>query len=80
VLGHGLDLLLCEATYTVEHEGTAQHMSGRQAGMAAREAGAKRLVITHRWPTVDADSVATEAEAAFGGPVEQASIGKEYTL
>jgi len=80
VLGHGLDLLLYEATYTVEHEGTAQHMSGRQAGIAAREAGAKRLVITHRWPTVDADAVAAEAEAAFGGPVEQASIGKEYTL
>lgn len=80
VLGTGLDLLVCEATYTAEHEGTAQHMSGRQAGSAARAAGAKRLVITHRWPTVDAREVAEEAESAFGGPVEQAAIGKEYTL
>ena len=80
VLGSGLDLLLCEATYTVEDEGTADHLSGRQAGVAARAAGAKHLVITHRWPTVDARAVAEEAEAAFGGPVEQAMIGKEFTL
>jgi len=79
-LGTGLDLLLCEATYTAEHEGTAGHLSGRQAGMAAREAGALRLVITHRWPTMDARAVAEEAEAAFCGPVEQATIGKEFIL
>jgi ribonuclease BN (tRNA processing enzyme) len=79
-LGSGLDLILCEATYTSEHEGTAGHMSGRQAGASARQAGARRLVITHRWPTVDAAAVAKEAEAAFGGPVEQATIGREFTL
>ncbi len=80
VLGTGLDLLLCEATYTAEHEGTAGHLSGRQAGAAARAAGARRLVITHRWPTVDAGAVADEAGTAFGGPVEQATIGREWTL
>ena len=52
-LGTGLDLVLAEATYTFEHEGTADHMSGRQAGAQARRAGAKRLVVTHRWPTID---------------------------
>ncbi len=57
-LGADLDLLLSEATYTFEHEGTADHMSGRQAGAQARKAGAKRLVITHRWPTVDPAAVA----------------------
>lgn len=79
-LGPGLDLVVCEATYTSEHEGTAGHMSGRQAGAQARRAGAGRLVITHRWPTVDSRAVAKEAEAAFGSPVEQASIGKEFAL
>ncbi|MGA2838251.1 MAG: MBL fold metallo-hydrolase [Acidimicrobiales bacterium] len=79
-LGSGLDLVLCEATYTSEFEGTADHMSGSQAGAGARAAAAKRLVITHRWPTIDADAVAKEAEAAFGGPVEQAAIGREFTL
>ena len=79
-LGTGLHLALCEATYTIEHEGTAGHMSGRQAGEQGRDAAAERLVITHRWPTVDASAVASEAESAFGGPVEQAVIGKEFVL
>jgi len=79
-LGIGLDLLLCEATYTSEHEGTAGHMSARQAATAARAAEVRRLVLTHRWPTVDASAVADEAEAAFGGPVEQATIGREFQL
>ncbi len=79
-LGTGLDLLLSEATYTFEHEGTADHMSGRQAGAQARKAAAKRLVITHRWPTIDPAVLATEAEAAFGDPVEQAVIGKDFVL
>ncbi len=58
-------------------KGPPEHLSGRQAGAAARGAGAKRLVITHRWPTVAAEAVAEEATLAFGGPVEQAAIGKE---
>jgi len=79
-LGTGLDLVLCEASYSVEHEGTAGHMSGRQAGEQAYRAGARRLVITHRWPTVPAVAVVSEAAAAFGRPVEQAEIGKEFIL
>jgi ribonuclease BN (tRNA processing enzyme) len=79
-LGTDLDLALCEASYTVEHEGTAGHMSGRQAGEQAARAGARRLVLTHRWPTIAASAVAAEAEATFGMPVEQAAIGKEFVL
>ena len=79
-LGSGLDLLLCEATYTVDHEGTAGHMSGRQAGEQARQAAARRLVITHRWPTIDPSVLGDEARVAFGGPVDQAAIGKEFVL
>ena len=55
-------------------------MSGRQAGEQAIRAGARRLVITHRWPTIEASSVLAEAEEAFGQSVEQAAIGKEYLL
>ena len=79
-LGAGLDLVLCEATYTAEHEGTAGHLSGRQAGEQANRAGARRLVLTHRWPTIPASAVVAEAAAAFGRPVEQAEIGKEFIL
>jgi ribonuclease BN (tRNA processing enzyme) len=79
-LGPGLDLALCEATYTKEHEGTAQHMSGRQAGSTAKAARARRLVVTHRWPTVAAAAVHAEAAHAFGGPVTQAVVGRGYSL
>lgn len=79
-LGTGLDLVLCEATYTREHEGTARHMSGRQAGEQARKARARRLVLTHRWPTIEASAVAAEAEKTFEGRVEQAESGKEFIL
>ncbi|HTZ08546.1 MAG TPA: MBL fold metallo-hydrolase [Acidimicrobiales bacterium] len=79
-LGPDLDLALCEATYTAEYEGTAGHMSGREAGNNAREAGARRLVLTHRWPTIAAAAVHAEATVAFGGGVEQAAVGRGYSL
>lgn len=79
-LGRDLDLALCEATYTSEHEGTAQHMSGRQAGETARRAGARRLVVTHRWPSADPMAVLAEATGAFGAPVEAAAAGRGFSL
>jgi ribonuclease BN (tRNA processing enzyme) len=69
-LGPGLDLALCEATYLQNLEGKAQHMSGRQAGESAREAGAARLVVTHAEPGVDRAAVAAEAAETFGAPVD----------
>jgi ribonuclease BN (tRNA processing enzyme) len=79
-LGPGLDLALCEATYTSDHKGPPIHMSGSEAGSNARLAGARRLVVTHRWPTVDAAEVLAEATEAFGGTVEQAAVGRGYSL
>jgi ribonuclease BN (tRNA processing enzyme) len=79
-LGPDIDLALCEATYTAAHEGTAGHMSGRQAGSMARAAGVRRLVITHRWPTVPQESVEAEATEAFGGRVVSAAVGHGYSL
>ena len=76
-LGIGLDLVLCEATYTREHEGTARHLSGRQAGERARQAASPASGPTHRWPTVDESAVAEEAETTFEGRVEQAAWGRD---
>ncbi len=49
-LARGVDLLVCEATYLEMHRREAHahhHMTARQAAELAREAGAKRLVLTH---------------------------------
>jgi ribonuclease BN (tRNA processing enzyme) len=78
-LGSSVDLALCEATYTIEHEGTAGHMSGREAGANARASGARRLVITHRWATVTERAVVAEATDSFGGRVEVAAVGRGYS-
>jgi ribonuclease BN (tRNA processing enzyme) len=79
-LGPGIDLALCEATFLQDREGSVQHFSARQAGTTARAAGARRLVITHIWPTLDTGASQAEAEAAFGGPVDVAAIDAEYQL
>jgi ribonuclease BN (tRNA processing enzyme) len=77
-LGHDIGTFLCEATYTQELEGSLLHLSGREAGSMARAAGVRRLIVTHRWPTVAADDVRREAAQAFGQPVEQASTGAVF--
>ena len=74
-LGPGLDLALCEATYLSEHEGRAQHMSARQAGVSGREAGVGRLVLTHQQPGTDPAAILEEGTAAFGRAVEIAVDG-----
>jgi ribonuclease BN (tRNA processing enzyme) len=79
-LGPGLDLALCEATYTQQYEGVTHHLSGRQAGLTAKEAGVKRLLLTHFWPTLRAEDIQAEAVATFGGPVEIAIENEEYQL
>ena len=77
-LGRGIGTVLCEASFTRDREGEGRHLSGRQAGTMAAEAGAGRLVVTHRWPTVSAEALADEADAAFGHPVHQAGAGRVF--
>jgi ribonuclease BN (tRNA processing enzyme) len=79
-LGPGLDLALCEATWTAANEGVAQHLSARQAGCAAAAAGVGELVLTHRWPTIPPEAVRREGEAAFGRPVHLARAGAHYLI
>lgn len=72
-LAAGADLLVCEATFSDAEEDRALawgHMTAGQAGRLAKEAGARKLVITHfsqRHP--DATPLAEEAAAAFGAEV-----------
>lgn len=77
-LGRGIDLVLCEATFLSDKEGTLQHLSARQAGLAAAQAGAGRLVITHLMPGTDREASLREARAEFGSAVTVASAGAEF--
>jgi ribonuclease BN (tRNA processing enzyme) len=76
-----IDLLLCESTHLTEREGDGVlHLSGRQAGVLARSAGVRRLVLTHLWPTDDPDQHRAEATEAFGAPVEVAVTNQTYDV
>ena len=79
-LGSGLDLALCEATFQREQEGTAQHLSARQAGETARAVQAGRLLLTHLWPTMDPERSRAEAAAAYGHAVEVAGTNERYDV
>ena len=70
--GHGADLVLSEATFQGDGGpigAGAIHLSARQAGEAARAAGARRLMITHLWPGLDPTASVVEGSEAFGREV-----------
>lgn len=74
-----VDLLLCESTLADRAESDDVHLSAVDAGAAASEARAGRLVLVH----VDADRRAGSvagARKAFGGPVEAAVPGLRVHL
>jgi ribonuclease BN (tRNA processing enzyme) len=63
---------LCEATLPEEEAGTFTHLTAREAGEAARDAGAGRLMITHLAPGLDLDRARRQAAEAFGNDVDVA--------
>lgn len=71
--GAGADLVLSEATYLHDDIRVPIHLSARQAGQLASEAGARRLMITHLWPTIDPVASVEEASEAFGRGVTLAA-------
>ena len=78
-LAEGADLALLEATWLRRHEGQLDgHLSARQAGEMAREAGARRLVLTHKWPQIRAASTHAEGRRSFGRDVDVAAIDERY--
>jgi ribonuclease BN (tRNA processing enzyme) len=80
------DLFMCESAIlerSQDREDPTQrgHMMAGEAGRIAREAGAKRLLLTHyrAGPAYD-DRHRQAAERAFGGPVELAREGETYQV
>ena len=61
--------MLSEATYLHDDIRAPIHLSARQAGEQARVAKARRLMITHLWPTLDPLASVEEASEAFGREV-----------
>ena len=73
------DLFLCE---NANHDDSdfPLHLKPREAGDYARQAGARRLVLTHRWHLYGFDEAQRSASDVFGGPVTVAREGDTYTI
>jgi ribonuclease BN (tRNA processing enzyme) len=69
----GADLVLSEASYLDRAKLSQIHLSAKEAGAAARAAGARRLMVTHLWPRLDPDEVQREASDAYGDAVMMAT-------
>ena len=75
------DLLIIEATLPrPERTGVRGHLTPGEAGQHGREAGAKRLLLTHMSDEMDTGWALEEARRAFGGSVELAEQGATYDL
>ncbi|MGH9022282.1 MAG: MBL fold metallo-hydrolase, partial [Acidimicrobiia bacterium] len=73
--GRDVHLVLSEATLHRSQEGRTSHLSARQAGAAARAAGARALLLTHLWPGLDPVGSVEDGSEAFGRPVRLAAPG-----
>jgi ribonuclease BN (tRNA processing enzyme) len=77
----GADLLLIEATLPrPERSGVRGHLTPREAGEHGRDAGARRLVLTHISDELDHLWARKEAQDAFQGPVAVAREGAVYDV
>ena len=81
----GVDLLVHEATFGDAEEARAvetTHSTAREAGRVAREAGVRRLVLTHLSSRYDTDAATLREQAAgeFPGEVVVAHDGMVVEL
>lgn len=66
------DVFLCEATWAggTDPVPAGMHLSGEEAGRAARLAGVKRLVLVHIPPWGDEEATLAAACREFDGPID----------
>lgn len=69
------DLLVIECSYPDAIVGIDNHLTASQAGRIAREAGARRVVLTHLYPQAIEADVVGECRAMCGGDVVRAEDG-----
>jgi len=84
-IAKGAELFLCEATLrTIEEDASPPeergHLLPSEAGAYARDAGAKRLLLTHLPVEDDGEWSRSEASSVFDGPVAVAEPMATYEV
>ncbi len=82
LLAQNAALFLCEASGQDSDAEAMEdmHLTAGQAGELAREAGVKRLLLTHFWPEYDPAVLGRQAEKTFKNHVELAREGETYLI
>jgi len=77
----GADLFLCEASAIEEDAEFAKpgHLTAKQAGEIAGQAGVSRLLLTHIWPFYDEKQLLRECREVFSAS-EVVVEGREYEV
>lgn len=74
------DLLICESSFIKEHNSNSKtHLTAYEAGMLAKLANVKQLLLTHFYPETDKILYQTEAKEQFAN-IEIAEEGKKLVL
>ena len=85
-LAAGADVLLCEASFLEPADAGTKplpadlHLTARQAGTCAEQAGVGQLVLTHLVPWNDQGRTLDEAGQAFSGALSLAAPGIGFVL
>jgi ribonuclease BN (tRNA processing enzyme) len=79
-VAEGADVLLAEATLPQAYAGRVPHLTPREAATVAVEAGVGRLLLTHLWPTADADEILRDAREVLDDEVTLARELMEIEL
>ncbi|MFZ4515097.1 MAG: MBL fold metallo-hydrolase [Acidimicrobiia bacterium] len=74
------DLVIHEASYLHAHRPWHLHCSAHEAGVAAKNAGARALMLTHRTPGIALQPWLAEGSAAFGRAVLHARSGARVSV
>lgn len=75
-LAKGADLFLCESSMYEGQEADAKgagHVTAPQAGQMAKQAGVKRLALTHLPHYGNLDELVTQAKTTYDGPIVRAA-------
>ena len=81
-LAHGVNVMLSEAAFqgATEDKVYPHHLTAAEAGQIARDVGAKKLILTHIPPYLDAARSIHEAEQTFDRPVVLATPGTNFDV
>lgn len=81
-LAAGADLFICEAGQhsLMEVRQERGHLTASEAGMLARQAKVRKLLVTHFWKNGDEGHLLADAQKSFGGDTELAVEGRTHIL